>query len=294
MSSAPRAENQDIAQRLREGADLLEAQGANPFRIGAYRKAADTIAALPEDLRAIFEAHGLPGLDAIPNVGPGIAGAIAEMLTSGSWSQLDRLRGTIDAVRLFRTIPGVGTQLAERLHEHLGVDTLEALEVAGHEGRLATVPGVGPRRAAAIRDSLTAMLDRSRRRRRGPVPPPGVEPGVSLLLEVDRRYRDEAAAGKLPTIAPRRFNPQGRAWLPVLHASIDGWHVTALYSNTARAHELDRVFDWVVIYFHRDAQPELQRTVVTEMRGALAGRRVVRGREAECRAWYFSQPEAAR
>ncbi len=294
MSSAPRAENQDIAQRLREGADLLEAQGANPFRIGAYRKAADTIAALPEDLRAIFEAHGLPGLDAIPNVGPGIAGAIAEMLTSGSWSQLDRLRGTIDAVRLFRTIPGVGTQLAERLHEHLGVDTLEALEVAGHEGRLATVPGVGPRRAAAIRDSLTAMLDRSRRRRRGPVPPPGVEPDVSLLLEVDRRYRDEAAAGKLPTITPRRFNPQGKAWLPVLHASIDGWHVTALYSNTARAHELDRVFDWVVIYFHRDAQPELQRTVVTEMRGALAGRRVVRGREAECRAWYFSQPEAAR
>ncbi|MCZ7560765.1 MAG: helix-hairpin-helix domain-containing protein [Burkholderiaceae bacterium] len=282
--SAPHAENQDIAQRLREGADLLEAQGANPFRVGAYRKAADTIAALPEDLRAVFEARGLSGLDAIPNVGPGIAGAIAEMLTSGTWSQLDRLRGTIDAVRLFRTIPGVGAQLAERLHEHLGVDTLEALEVAGHEGRLAAVPGVGPRRAAAIRDSLTAMLDRSRRRRRGPAPPSGVEPPVSLLLDVDRRYRADAAAGRLPTIAPKRFNPDGKAWLPVLHATVDDWHVTALYSNTARAHELDRVFDWVVIYFHRDAEPELQRTVVTETRGALAGHRVVRGREAECRA----------
>lgn len=289
--SAPRAENQDIAQRLREGADLLEAQGANPFRVGAYRKAADTIAALPEALRAIFEARGLPGLDAIPNVGPGIAAAIAEMLGSGSWSQLDRLRGTIDAVRLFQTIPGVGAQLAEQMHEHLGVDTLEALEVAGHEGRLATVPGVGPRRAAAIRDSLTAMLDRSRRRRRGPAPPSGVEPPVSLLLEVDRRYRAEAAAGKLPTIAPRRFNPEGKAWLPVLHATVDHWHVTALYSNTARAHELDRVFDWVVIYFHRDAEPELQRTVVTETRGALAGHRVVRGRETECRAWHANRPD---
>jgi len=288
--SAPHAENQDIAQRLREGADLLEAQGANPFRVGAYRKAADTIAALPEDLRAIFEARGLSGLDAIPNVGPGIAGAIAEMLTSGTWSQLDRLRGTIDAVRLFRTIPGVGAQLAERLHEHLGVDTLEALEVAGHEGRLAAVPGVGPRRAAAIRDSLTAMLDRSRRRRRGPAPPSGVEPPVSLLLDVDRRYRAEAAAGKLPTIAPKRFNPDGKAWLPVLHATVDDWHVTALYSNTARAHELGRVFDWVVIYFHRDADPELQRTVVTETRGALAGHRVVRGREAECRAGHAGAP----
>jgi len=288
--SAPHAENQDIAQRLREGADLLEAQGANPFRVGAYRKAADTIAALPEDLRAIFEARGLSGLDAIPNVGPGIAGAIAEMLTSGTWSQLDRLRGTIDAVRLFRTIPGVGAQLAERLHEHLGVDTLEALEVVGHEGRLAAVPGVGPRRAAAIRDSLTAMLDRSRRRRRGPAPPPGVEPPVSLLLDVDRRYRAEAAAGKLPTIAPKRFNPDGKAWLPVLHATVDDWHVTALYSNTARAHELGRVFDWVVIYFHRDADPERQRTVVTETRGATAGHRVVRGREAECRAGHAGAP----
>jgi len=288
--SPSRRENQDIAQRLREGADLLEAQGANPFRVGAYRKAADTIAALPDDLREIFEARGLPGLDAIPHVGPGIAAAIAEMLVSGSWSQLDRLRGTIDAVRLFRTIPGVGEQLAERLHEHLGVDTLEALEVAGHEGRLAAVPGVGARRAAAIRDSLTAMLDRSRRRRRGPVPPSGVEPPVALLLEVDRRYRTEAKAGKLPTIAPKRFNPDGTSWLPVLHASVDGWHVTALYSNTARAHELGRVFDWVVIYFHRDAHPEQQRTVVTETRGTLAGRRVVRGREDECRDWYASQP----
>ena len=176
--SASRAENQDIAQRLREGADLLEAQGANPFRVGAYRKAADAIAAHPRALREIFEAEGLPGLDAIAHVGPGIAAAIAEMLVSGSWSQLDRLRGTIDAVRLFRTIPGVGAQLAERLHEALGADTLEALEVAGHEGRLADVPGVGPRRAAAIRDSLTAMLDRSRRRRRGPVSPAGVEPPV--------------------------------------------------------------------------------------------------------------------
>lgn len=286
--SQPRAENQDVAQRLREGADLLEAQGANPFRVGAYRKAADTIATLPEDLRGIFEARGLPGLDAIPHVGPGIAAAIAEMLVSGTWSQLDRLRGTIDAARLFQTIPGVGAQLAERLHEHLGVDTLEALEVAGHEGRLAAVPGVGPRRAASIRDSLTAMLDRSRRRRRGPAPPSGVEPTVGVLLDVDRRYRAEAAAGRLPTIAPKRFNPEGKAWLPVLHATIDDWHVTALYSNTARAHELDRVFDWVVIYFHRDAHPELQRTVVTETRGALAGRRVVRGREAECRDWYAS------
>ena len=288
MTTDPRAENQDIAQRLREAADLLEAQGANPFRVAAYRRGADTVAGLPEGVRQAFDAHGLDGLDALPHVGRGLASAIAEMLVTGSWTQLERLRGTVDPVALFQSIPGVGRELAERLHEALHVDTLEALEAACHDGRLAGVPGVGPRRSASIRDSLTAMLDRSRRRRRGPPPSGAAEPPVDLLLAVDADYRRQAAAGTLERIAPRRFNPEGRAWLPVLHATRDEWHYTALYSNTARAHELGRVFDWVVIYFHHDSQAELQRTVVTETHGALAGRRVVRGREDECREWYAS------
>jgi hypothetical protein len=63
--------------------------------------------------------------------------------------------------------------------------------------------------------------------------------------------------------------------------------MTALFSNTALAHELGRTHDWVVIYFGRDGGPEHQRTVVTETRGPLEGRRVVRGREGECREHYF-------
>jgi putative hydrolase len=86
----------------------------------------------------------------------------------------------------------------------------------------------------------------------------------------------------LPKIAPRRFNPSGEAWLPILHTERGEWHFTALFSNTARAHELGRNRDWVVIYFHEDSGPEGQRTVVTETRGPAAGQRVVRGREAEC------------
>jgi len=166
------------------------------------------------------------------------------------------------------------------------VDTLEALEAACHDGRLGTVPGLGPRRSAAIRDSLTAMLDRSRARRRGPPPATGDEPSISELLAVDREYREAAQADKLPKIAPKRFNPDGRQWLPVLHTTRDHWHFTALYSNTARAHELGRVFDWVVLYFHHDHAAEMQRTVVTETRGALRDRRVVRGRERECGEYY--------
>jgi putative hydrolase len=101
-----------------------------------------------------------------------------------------------------------------------------------------------------------------------------------MLLDVDREYREKAA--RLPRIAPRRFNPSGERWLPVLHTERGGWRFTALHSNTALAHHLGRTRDWVVVYFHADHEPEGQHTVVTETRGPLAGRRVVRGREAEC------------
>jgi putative hydrolase len=105
---------------------------------------------------------------------------------------------------------------------------------------------------------------------------------VDVLLDVDSEYRREAAAGRLPRIAPRRFNAGGEAWLPILHSQRGPWHFTALFSNTARAHQLGRTRDWVVLYFHTDHQAEGQRTVVTETQGPAAGRRVVRGREAEC------------
>jgi putative hydrolase len=107
------------------------------------------------------------------------------------------------------------------------------------------------------------------------------EPSVELLLDVDAEYRQKAAARLLPRITPRRFNRTREAWLPVLHTRRGPWRVTALYSNTERAHRLRRTHDWVVLYFHRDGADEGRRTVVTETRGVLEGRRVVRGRESE-------------
>ena len=286
-SAAPTTENIDVAEMLREMGALLDAQGGNPYRAAAYRRAADTVAGLVgDDVRAIFQREGAAGLDALPGIGPGIAAAIGEMLTRGRWAQLDRLRGDVDADAVFRTIPGVGPELARRLHESLGVDSLEALELAAHDGRLERVPRVGARRAAAIRAALTQMLDRSRalRRPRMPVNLAAEQPSVETLLDVDREYRAAAAADTLPKIAPRRFNPNGEAWLPVLHTRRGDWHFTALCSNTARAHELGRVHDWVVVYAEDKDHAERQYTVVTATTGPLAGRRVVRGRE-ECRTW---------
>ena len=287
LSAMPTEDRARYTDRLREAADLLEAQGANPFRVSAYRKAADTVRDLDEDVSTIVEREGPAGLEKLPHIGRGIASALGEMVQTGRWAQLERLRGSADPVQLFTVVPGLGHRLAERIHEELHIDTLEALELAAHDGRLETVPGVGPRRAATIRANLQVMLSRGRPRpapcTSGTAP---AQPSVETVLAIDKEYREKSARDELPTIVPKRFNPSGEAWLPVLHSTRDGWHFTALFSNTAQAHQLGRTSDWVVIYFYDDEHAEGQHTVVSETHGPLAGRRVVRGRETECRAFY--------
>ena len=272
-------DNQAIADKLLEIADLLEQQEANPFRVNAYRKAARTVAAHSEPIAALAEREGTEGLDQLPTIGRSIALAIQEMLRTGRWQQLERLRGTLDPEQVFQSIPGVGAELARRIHEVLEIESLTELEQAAHDGRLEQVPGLGPRRARMIAAALGQMLQRRPARPH----PAAEEPGVDVLLDVDREYREKAGRGELRKIAPRRFNPSREAWLPILHTQRGDWHLTALFSNTARAHELEKTDDWVVLYFHTDHGPEAQRTVVTETSGPLAGRRVVRGREAESR-----------
>ena len=113
-----------------------------------------------------------------------------------------------------------------------------------------------------------------------------MNPDVGLLLDIDREYREKAASGFLPKIAPRRFNPEHEAWLPVLHTRFGPWRFTALYSNTERAHDLHRTHNWVVVFFEDEEGERGQATVVTEFRGDLKGERVVRGREPECASHY--------
>jgi hypothetical protein len=278
-----RSTNQQVIEQLREISDLLEQQGANPFRVNAYRRAAETLESQDVDLESFIRDEGVDGLMDLPNIGAGIARSIYEIVATGRSSRLQRLRGSLDPIKLFQTVPGIGPELAERIHDHLQVDTLEALEMAAHDGRLQKVPGMGARRSAAIRASLSTMLGQRIRRH---TQDQESGPSVALLLDVDREYREKAKAGKLPTIVPRRFNPEGKAWLSVLHTSRDGWHFTALYSNTARAHELGRTEDWVVIYYYDDHHHEDQYTVVTETRGPLTGKRVIRGRDSDCRQYY--------
>lgn len=285
--------NAEIADLLERVADRLEAQHANVYRIDAYRAGAEVVRRQETSVQDLALTEGRAALDALPQIGSSLAGAIDEIAHTGKLRLLARLEGQLSPVELFKTVPGIGEELAERIHRELDIDTLEELEVAAHDGRLDEVAGFGPRRLEAVRDILATMLSRSARGRarrfeelerigasvRAPAEPE-TRPDVSLLLEVDSEYRAKAESDELPRIAPRRNNPENTAWLPILHTVIEGWHFTALYSNTDRAHELGRVRDWVVIYYERDGD-EGQCTVVTEYQGPRAGQRVVRGREDE-------------
>lgn len=282
--------NADIAGRLEEVAHILSQQGANRFRVQAYQHAAAVVRALPQSVSEIFYRQGIAGLDALPGIGVSIARAIRDLVLHGRLAMLERLRGHHDPVALISTVPGISKARATQLHDQLGLESLEELEAAAHDGRLELFGGFAGKRLAGIRDSLAHRLARIR-----PVPPPedgSHQPPVAELLDVDAEYRRDAAAGKLPRIAPKRFNPAHEAWLPVLHTTRGKRHYTALFSNTERAHDLFKTRDWVVLYFDGH-DGESRATVITADFGAARGRRIVRGRENECEAYYRDAVAAA-
>ena len=283
--------NRRIAETLEHVADLLEEQGEDVHRVRSWRLAAQEVRAHPEAMSDVFRVRGRAGLEAIPHVGVHLSAVIIELLRTGRCVALDRLRGEVTPADRFARLPGIGPELGERIHEELGIATLEELEQAAHDGSLLTVTGFGPRRVAGVRDVLAARL--AHRSSHGGPDQPSEAPPVPLLLEIDRTYRTRAAAGDLPKIAPRRFNPTGEAWLPILREAQAGWSFTALHSNTALAHRLRKTRDWVVVYYHQTGRDERRATIVTETMGALRGRRVVRGRERECAEHYRQRAAAA-
>ena len=285
-------DNQEIAENLERIADLLASQNANPHRVRAYRHGAAIVRELKQPVSDLLDEKGAEALQDLPGIGSGLAGTITEFVKTGRLGLLDRLQGEISPVALFASIPGIGPELANRIHDELDIENLEELELAAHDGRLANVEGFGQRRLEALRDVLAGILSRTGRRRarrfsrRIEALPENEEPPVEILLDVDDEYRRRAEKDELKKIAPRRFNPGRKAWLPIMHTERGDWSFTALFSNTARAHQRKATRDWVVLYYQHN-ESEQQCTVVTEEKGELAGKRVVRGRELECREFYW-------
>jgi hypothetical protein len=271
--------NDQIAHALEEAADLLEAQQSNPFRVRAFRRAAQTVLETPESISDLARNVGPAALQRLPGIGEGLAGIIGDYVRTGSHHLRYRDLADSAAAQLLTALPGIGGVLARRIVEELHIDTIEELETAIYDGRLEKVEGFGARRTAALRQMINSMLGGRLQRRsralaryyRADLPP------VDLLLKIDEEYRRRAFEGTLPLTAPRRMNPMRVAWLPILTLEEGGWKFRAMFSNTPQAHALGKTRDWVVIFAQRAGEVH-QCTVVTETRGPREGQRVVRGR----------------
>ena len=207
--------NAEIAAVLEKIADLLETQNANPFRVRAYRDGERTIREADKPVAEAVRQDKLESLTELPNIGSGIAAVIGEYVTSGKSNLLADLEAQVSPETVLAKVPGMGKKLAQRTVEQLHVQTLEELEEAAHDGRLAEVEGFGARRVEGIQTALSGMLSRSARSKqqsriakpKKSVSAPADRPSVELLLSVDAEYRKRAQAGDLHKIAPRRFNP---------------------------------------------------------------------------------------
>jgi DNA polymerase (family X) len=185
--------NAQVARRLDEVADLLAEQGANLFRVRACQHGAETVRRLARPVDEILAQEGVEGLRKLPGIGDRLAIAIRDIIRIGGLPMLDRLRGEADPVDLLETVPGIGPVHAARSHDELGIDSLEDLEAAAHDGRLADVAGLSGKRVTGIIDSLATRLGRLR----PPCPRAPDEAPVEELLDVDREYCELAAAEKL-------------------------------------------------------------------------------------------------
>jgi DNA polymerase (family 10) len=143
--------NREIAASLEEVADLLEFQGANPFRVRAYRNGAQKVKDAPQSLLNIVRESGPATLTAIDGVGKDLAEKIAELATSGTLAMLDELRAEVPAsVMALMRVPGMGPKKAATLHKELGIQSLDQLRAACEAGEVQKLKGFGKKTEETI------------------------------------------------------------------------------------------------------------------------------------------------
>ena len=150
-------DNQEIARIFEEISDLLKIKGANPFKIRAYRNAAETLVSIPERLSDMDD----NSLRAIPGIGKDLASRIRELSNTGTSTYHTELLQEYPASLLeLLKLQGLGPKTVGLLHSSLGIKSIEELENAGHAGRLGELRGLGPKKQELI---LEAINERRRR-----------------------------------------------------------------------------------------------------------------------------------
>lgn len=156
-------ENIDFAHVFEEIADLLEIQGANPFRVRAYRNAARTIETLSQSLESVLGDESARPED-LPGIGKDLAGKIRELHQTGELQFLTELREEVPGSLIeIMHIPGLGPKRARQLWEGLEITSVAELEAAAQSGRLEELPGFGKTLATRILKGISELKARAGR-----------------------------------------------------------------------------------------------------------------------------------
>ena len=134
-------DTREVAALLQEYGQRASLRGGNPYRARAYRKAAENLGALTEPLAEVIRKGELR---TIPGVGDAIADIISTLAKKGTHPSLEKLRReTPEGLVSLLSLPGLRVRDAVRLKDRLGIDSLEALEQAARDNRIATTKGLG-------------------------------------------------------------------------------------------------------------------------------------------------------
>jgi DNA polymerase (family 10) len=148
--------NQDAARTLFGVASLLESQGANPYRVRAYRRAALSLMRLAIPAAQLTDQDGQLNL---PWLGPRLRRKLGELLTMGRMQfHVELIAELPPAVRELLSVPGVGPKTAERLIRELDVRSIEQLALAAGQRRLSALRGIGAVRERQLGEAASAML----------------------------------------------------------------------------------------------------------------------------------------
>ncbi len=154
-------DNEQVAAVLEEIADLSDLKGENPFRAVTFRAAARAIRDLREPLRLVMEEKRL---DEIPKVGPAIAEAIEQLLTTGRSRRHEELKKQVpEGLLTLLSVPGVGPATARVIYDNLKITSIDELEEAAKAHRLRGLPKIHQRTEENILKAIASLKQRTGR-----------------------------------------------------------------------------------------------------------------------------------
>ncbi len=213
--------NRAIAAVLNQMADILEIKGTNPFRIRAYRKAAQNVENIADDIAAIA---ARTGLEQIPGIGKDLAGKIKDIIATGTFQDLEEMKKEVPPGMVsLLAIPGVGPRTAMLLFEHFSVSSVDEVEKLALEHKIQGLPGMKAKTEENILKGIATL-----KKGRGRIPIGAMLPIAQEILSV---LQKNAPAHRVSISGSLRRGRETAKDIDLLVASHDAARVMEVFAS---------------------------------------------------------------